>query len=106
MKTLDYDKIADRIRDIRLQRGLTQENLAEAADVNQSHINNVENHRSRLSLTALVNICRVMDVSVDYILGSAAGEPEASIDLEILREAKRCDPKMKERLLTIIRALQ
>ena len=106
MNTLKFDEIGDRIRDTRLQRGLTQENLAEAADVNQSHINNVENHRSRLSLTTLVNICRVMDVSVDYILGSAPGGAQNSIDMEILREAQRCDPKMKKRLLAIIRALQ
>ena len=69
MKDIDFEKIGKKLRETRISKGLTQEYIAEKADVNTSHISNIENNRVKISLQTLVNVCNTMDVTVDYILG-------------------------------------
>ena len=50
MKEINYKAISNKIRRKRVSMGLTQEYLATAADVNVSHISNIENCHSKVSL--------------------------------------------------------
>ena len=45
MRELDFEKIGKKIKELRLEKGLTQEYIAHMADVNTSHISNIENNR-------------------------------------------------------------
>ena len=45
MKDIDFEKIGKKLRETRISKGLTQEYIAEKADVNTSHISNIENNR-------------------------------------------------------------
>lgn len=101
----DFKAIGKKIREVRISKGLTQEFLASAADVNPSHISNIENNRVKISLTTLINVCNAMEVTVDYIL---SGEYITSSALErsILRELQKCDEASKERILKIIQVLE
>lgn len=62
------EKIGKRIRDYRLLKGLTQENLAELADTSLSAISRLENGHLMVSVEKLIEIARVLDVTVDYLL--------------------------------------
>lgn len=53
MKELDFSLIGQRIKEIRTDKKLTQDYLAERAGVNVSHISNVENGKVKVSLTLL-----------------------------------------------------
>lgn len=57
-----------RIRDARMQRGLSLEQLADQAGMSVSHLSNVEHGLKALSIDFLVNIAEVLDVSIDYLL--------------------------------------
>ena len=45
MRELDFEKIREKNKRITLRKGLTQEYIAHMADVNTSHISNIENNR-------------------------------------------------------------
>ena len=65
--TIDYEKLGMRIKDIRMRRNLTQDNLAQLVDCNVSHISNVENAHTKVSLIALLAIANALDTTIDYL---------------------------------------
>ncbi len=101
---MNYRTIGNRIRRERQLQHLTQEALAQKANVNATHISNIENCRTKLSLSTLVNICNALEVTTDYILASDSINPSSAIDSQILVEVKKCDEKAKEQILQIIRS--
>ena len=106
MKELDFAKIGKKIKEIRISRNLTQEYVANATNVNTSHISNIENNRVKVSLSTLVKICNALYTTVDYILSDEYNSPNSAIDQEIILELRNCSPELKEQLLKIIRVLQ
>ena len=101
MKELNFESISKKIRDTRLTEGLTQEYLANASDVNVSHISNIENNRVKVSLPTLVAICNALDVTVDYILSSEYTS-SSSLDNEILKKLQNCSDEKKQKILRMI----
>lgn len=105
MKELNFEVIGKKLREIRISRGLTQEYIANMADVNTSHISNIENNRVKISLTTLVHICNALDVTVDYVLSSEY-TVSSPIDNEILKEIHQLTNDNKEKILQIIKILE
>ena len=66
-------KIGQNLSAIRLRHGLTQAELAEAADVTTSHIGHVENGSRGISLELVLKICRTLRATPNDLL---AGEYE------------------------------
>ena len=64
-KTSDIGK---RLSKLRRSRKMTQETLAEKLDVSTKHISHVERGCAALSLANLVEICRIFDCSLDYLV--------------------------------------
>lgn len=106
MKELDFAKIGKKIKETRISRHLTQEYVANATDVNTSHISNIENNRVKVSLSTLVQICSALDTTVDYILADEYNQPSTVIEHEILKELQNCSPETQKQILKIIKALQ
>lgn len=79
---------------------------ANAADVNTSHISNIENNRVKVSLSVLVQICNALDTTVDYILSDEYNDSSSAIEQEILHELHSCNNETKEQILKIVKALQ
>lgn len=72
IKEYDYGPIGARIRNARTIKKYTQEYLAEKLDVSCQHISEIERGLSGLSLPSLMQVCRILDVSADYILFGAS----------------------------------
>lgn len=106
MKDLNFKHIGEKLKKIRISKNLTQEYIANIADVNTSHISNIENNRVKVSLTTLVQICNALNVTVDYILSEEYQNPSTAIEQEILHELKLCSNDTKEQILKIVKALQ
>ena len=51
MKELNFERIGKKIKEVRLEKKLTQEYIADIVDVNTSHISNIENNRVKVSLS-------------------------------------------------------
>ena len=106
MEKLNFEEIGKVLRASRIQRHYTQEYVANKIGVNVSHISNIENNRVKISLTTLVAICNVLDLTVDYVLKSEyTGKSNDATDQEILKELANCSLENKEKILKIIRIL-
>lgn len=104
MQELNFEEIGQAIRASRIEQHYTQEYVAEQVGVNVSHISNIENNRVKVSLTTLVAICNVLNLTVDYVLKNEYTVSD-SIDREILKELAACSPEKKEKILKIIRII-
>ena len=96
MNTINFARIGRKIREIRISKNLTQEYVATIANVNVSHISNIENNRVKISLPTLVNVCNALDTTVDYILSDEYKNPSSVIEQEILREVHSCTAESQE----------
>ena len=106
MKELDFEYIGKRLREIRILKGLTQGYVASCADVNTSHISNIENNRVKVSLTTLVHMCNALDVTVDYVLHNEYVNSQSPLENSILIELQHCDKQKQERMLKLISVLK
>ena len=106
MKDIDFESIGKKLKEIRLSKGLPQDAVASAAEVNTSHISNIENNRVKVSLPTLIYICNALGVTVDYVLSGEYTGDYSSIDREIMKEIQSLSDKEKERVLRVVRALK
>lgn len=58
-----------RIKEIRQEKGLTQAQLAEMLTTTQSTIGKYEREEIQLTVDTIIKICKVFEVSADYLLG-------------------------------------
>lgn len=61
--------VGERIRSCRNQAGLTQEKLAEKADLHHNFIGEVERANMEVSLTSLLKIAKALKVKVRDLIG-------------------------------------
>lgn len=65
---MDYIALGQRIRDLRRKRGLTQEQLAELADLSTPYVSHLERGTKKASLAVLVRLAESLGVTVDRLL--------------------------------------
>lgn len=65
----------ERIKQIREKKGLTQDQLAEAAGISKGFLSDVENNNKNIGSQALLRIANALGASVDFLLQGAAREP-------------------------------
>lgn len=102
---IDYAKLGLRIKEIRTSRGLTQERLAELVSCNTSHISNIENSHTKVSLNVLLAIANALNTSIDCLLSDQYENTSLALDNEILRAIKDCDNEKKIKILKMIEIL-
>lgn len=62
-----------RLKELREDNDLTQKNVAEALQINQSYYAKYENGKHDLPIRHLIALCLYYHVSADYILGLPKG---------------------------------
>jgi transcriptional regulator with XRE-family HTH domain len=93
-----------KIREIRQWRGLTQEQLAKQARTTAATISRWENYPSRVSVTVLQNLARILDVSPADLLADVKGRnPQTTNEVVMIRgiensQSNPFDPSMLESL--------
>ena len=105
MQVLDFAFIGKRIREVRSNKHLTQEYLADATGVNVSHISNIELNKVKVSLSLLVQICNALDVSMDYLLENEYHKPTSALENELLITIRYLPKEKQETLLKIAKVL-
>lgn len=66
---IDTKGIGRRIQRLRKEKGLTQEQVAEALDMSVNYLSNIETGRDICSTILLLGIANSLNASIDYILG-------------------------------------
>lgn len=67
---MDYRDMGCRIRSLRTEKGLTQEQLAEMLGLSASFLGHMERGSRIASIDTLVALCRTLQVSPEYLLAS------------------------------------
>ena len=90
MSSLD---VAERIRNLRLERNLTQLQLARRIGVSTGTVSSYENSETNPPLDTLIKICKVFNVSADFLLGinDARGEQDMTgmVSITLLTRGQR-----------------
>ena len=102
---INYKMLGLKIKEIRISRGLTQDNLAEMVRCNTSHISNIENNHTKVSLNVLLAITNALNPSIDFLLSDQYENSSLALDNEILRALKNCDNEKKQKILKMIEIL-
>ena len=81
----DQVKFGNRLRNLRKQRGKTQEQLAAAVNISTVHLGNIELGKRGLSIDLMIELSNVLNVSLDYlIIGRERTSPQVR---EFIRKA-------------------
>lgn len=102
--TVDIDTLGPKVRKIRLEMGLTQNQVAQALHVTPGFICNVENNRTAMSLRVLIYYAQLTGRTLDSIIGLVSSDYEATaLDNEILTELSQLPEGSKKKVLETIR---
>ena len=85
-KRLDYDglQVGQVIKDLRMEKGMTLEDLSEEVGKSESHLKQVEGGSRRMSLELLFSLVDVLDADANCILCIPSyKEKETSIDEQL-----------------------
>ncbi len=64
---MTYENIGKRIKEKRVAKGITQESLAEQLDIDASFLSRIENGHNKASLESYIKICKILDITLDYL---------------------------------------
>ena len=93
-----------KVKKLRIQHGLTQEDVAKALDVTPGYISNVENGRNLMTLRMLSYYADLTHVSLDYLAGSVdKSYQNTALDNEIMQLVQKLDADTKEKLIQTLR---
>ena len=103
---MDYivnESYGDIIKNLRIEMGMTQNELATAMNVTPGYISNVENNRTAMSLHMLTYFAKLSGRTVDEIVGQI--EPEYrdnALDNALINQIRQMDDLTKQKLLKTI----
>ena len=100
---MENDTYGSMIKELRIQNGLTQNQVAEALGVTPGYISNVENNRTAMSLRILMYYARLIGCSLDSLVGELEPEySETALDRKLYDTILTLDHETKEKLLKTI----
>ena len=102
---LDYTIIGQRIKQARLAKNLTQEDLAEKIDISVAFLSRVERGNSHINLKRLNQLCRLLDVSEGYILNGASSNSNNYLEQEFAELLKSCSPEKQKLIYNVAKKI-
>ena len=100
---MDSEDYGTLIKNLRLQTGLTQSQVADSLGVTPGYISNVENNRTAMSLRMLTYYARLVGCSLDSLVGELEPEySETALDRKLYEAIIKLDAETKEKILKTI----
>ena len=98
------ENYGEKIKELRLKMKLTQSQVAEGLHVTPGYICNVENGRTAMSLRILIYFAKLMNVSLDSLVGELEPEyKETAIDREIYDCISKLNSEERKKLAKTIK---
>ena len=102
--------VGSRIKELRLKKDLTQEELAARLGVKRSTLANWEIDRSAPGYSQLTEIAKIFAVSVDYLIGPNQNDLSYVVlspeDLELLRRIKGLSLENRKTVETVVTSIE
>lgn len=68
-----FTSAGNRIRKLRKNKQMTQEELSDCLDIGRTQLTNIERGNSRITIETLILVCDVFETTPNYILGYDRG---------------------------------
>ena len=103
-ENMDYFTIGQRIRALRKEKKLSQEQLAEKVWISTTHMSHIENGSTKLSLPVLVDLAAALGVSTNEILSGQGTESRGEDYAQVKEILDSCTEKQLRILTEIVRS--
>ena len=111
MNEVDFSKVGLKMKQLRSERRITQEQVAKDLNCTVPFVSNVENNRAKLNLRVLLYYSKLCNVSVDTILDAGRDLPpldekERQLNDEVLNVFRGFSVAEKEKIIKMLRIWQ
>lgn len=111
MNEVDFSKVGLKMKQLRSERDITQEQVAKDLNCTVPFVSNVENNRAKLNLRVLLYYSKLCNVSVDTILDAGRDLPpldekERQLNDEVLNVFRGFSVAEKEKIIKMLRIWQ
>lgn len=101
---LDKIELGKKLRDARNKSGLTQETLAEKADIGVMYLGEIERGIKMPSLNTFIKIIEALDISADYILRDEISSGKSYVLDDITEKISKLTPQQRKGAVDILDA--
>lgn len=102
---LDYSVIGQRIKQARLAKNMTQEDLAEKIDISVAFLSRVERGNSHINLKRLNQLCGLLDVTEGYLLNGASSNDTNYLNKEFSELLGKCSPDKQKLIYNVAKVI-
>ena len=95
------ENLGSRVKKLRQEMNLTQAEVADALHVTPGYISNVENNRTAMSLRILIYYAKLMNTTLDSLVGSL--EPAYKENNEVMHLVAQMNDLEKQKLINTLR---
>lgn len=98
--------LGQRIKAVRIERGMSQAELAEKANVGLPHISDIERGKTHTKILTFARIAEALQVSADDLLRINIPQVKVLYQSELAEFLKDCTPTEMDSLLQILRQVK
>ena len=102
---LDYSVIGSRIKQARLAKNMTQEDLADQIDISVAFLSRVERGNCHINLKRLNQLCGLLDVTEGYLLNGASSSSQNYLDKEFTDLIKSVSPAKQKLIYNVAKTI-
>lgn len=95
----NYKLMGARIVQRRKELSITQKELAEAINIGNSHLSNIENGKASPAFETFLDLCNILKINPDYII---QGTVYTDLNSELIDKIKHCSDEDKIKISKII----
>lgn len=102
---IDYKIIGKRIKQARMNKHKTQEDLAEYLEVSNSYVSRIERGTTKISLELLVKVCNHLDIEPSYVLTGSVSSSNDYLRNDIVNMLKDCSSEKIKLIVEVIKPI-
>ena len=97
--------MGERIKKARLEKQLTQENIAEKLDVSVAFLSRVERGSSHINLKRVNQLSKILDVSESYLLAGTSQDSKDYLNEDFKNLLDKCTPEQQKLIYNIAKTI-
>lgn len=102
---MDYVALGLRVKNKRLEKNMTQEQLAEAVDISSVYVGQIERGDRHMTIDTLVKIANVLQVSIEELLKESTTDNINARLAELVNIAKKLNTADIDKIIDVIKAM-
>ena len=102
---LDYTIIGQRLKKARIDKKMTQDNLAEKLDVSIAFLSRIERGNSHINLKRLSQVCDILGVTEGYILNGTSSNSSNYLSSEFSEILNHVSPEKQKLIYKIAKVI-